>query len=188
VNFRSDFLPYQGRKLRFQKALKLLSVSLTILLLALGFYLQMELLKVNRNRDELRRKIEPDFLAVMMDGKKMTTLKDAVAGLGSLFRRIENDKKGLITDREAASAKLALLLEAFNSCAKPTDLNIDSISITSRDIVVVGDTSSRANTLRLLDALKKGGLDAIPQHLYPKGDRDNFYITMTPTKLSGTAQ
>jgi hypothetical protein len=75
-----------------------------------------------------------------------------------------------------------MALEAFNSCAAATDLNIDSISITAGNIIVVGDTSSRRNTLRLFEAIDKGGLKILQQRLYPKDDRDNFSVTVVPAK------
>jgi len=188
ANFRSDFLPFQGKKLRLQKTMKLLGISLTILLLALGVYLQTDLWKVNHNRDALHRKFAPDYLAVVLDDRKMPAFKEAVGKLGRLFRQIESEKKGLITNREAASAKLAMILESFNNCAKPTDLNIESVTITAANIVVVGDTSSRASTLRLFEEIKKTGFDVLSQNLDAKGGRDNFSVTVIPGKSSGSAQ
>jgi hypothetical protein len=74
------------------------------------------------------------------------------------------------------------VLEAFNKCAEQTNLNIDSISITTRTISIAGDTSSRENTLKLFDAIRESKLDILQQNLDAKGGRDNFSITVTPKK------
>ena len=63
VNFRSDFMPFQGRKLRLEKTLKFASISVTVLLLALGMYFQMPLLKMNDYRSQLRKKFAKDYSA-----------------------------------------------------------------------------------------------------------------------------
>ncbi|GAH58600.1 unnamed protein product, partial [marine sediment metagenome] len=40
INFRSDFMPYQGKKLRLQKTLKFAAISVTVLAFAVGVYFQ----------------------------------------------------------------------------------------------------------------------------------------------------
>jgi hypothetical protein len=78
------------------------------------------------------------------------------------------------------SSKLTLVLAAFNKCAKQTDLNIKSITITAKDIIVTGDTSSRQNTLKLFSTLRNNDLDLLRQNFDTKGGRDNFNITLSP--------
>ena len=183
INFRSDFMPYQGKKARLQKTLKFASISVTVLLLALGIYLTPKLLQVNENRSRLRSKFEKDYLTVMLDQKKLPAKpKDAVGKLSSLKRRIENEKKGLITDKQAVSVKLRLVLEAFNKCAKKTGLNINSISIADKTIHIVGDTAPRANrnTLKVFDAIREIGLNISQEILSSQHGRDTFSITVTP--------
>ncbi len=183
VNFRDDFMPYQGRKLRMQKALKFASISVTILLVAIGLYFQTQLLKMNKSRSRLRDKLELDYLAVMLDERKLPAKStEAVRKLGSVLRRIENERKGLITDQEAISAKLAMVLEAFNKCASKTKLNIDSISITTRNISIAGDTSGRKNTLEFFDTVRNSGLEISKESFNAKGGRDSFTITVEPAK------
>ena len=178
ADFRGDFMPYQGRMLRLRRAVRFLSISVILLALAAGGYFQMQLMSVNRYRNALRSKFEPDYLAVMLDAKKMPSLKKATGNLGSILRRIENDRKGVITDKEAITAKLTLVLEAFNSCARPTDLSIDTVTISTANIIIVGDTSSRANTLRLFESIKQVGLEILQQRLDSKEGRDKFSITV----------
>jgi hypothetical protein len=186
VDFRSDFMPYQGKRARLRKSVKVLGICLAVLLLALGLYFQMQLLNVNKDRSDLRRKFAPEYSAVVLGEKKMPAMKEAVRRLGTLFRRIESEKKGIVTDQEAVAARLTLVLGAFNNCAKVTDLNVESISITPGSILVVGSTSGRANTLRLFEAIKNGGLEIIQQGILPKDNRDNFTVTVIPLKKVGS--
>jgi len=183
VNFRNDFMPYQGKKVRLQKTLKVLSVSVSVLMLALGMYVTSQLLQWNKYRSRLREKFKPDYLAVMPGQKKPpSNLKESVRKLGSVLRRIENEKKGLITDEEAISAKLTLVLSAINECAAQTDLHVDSVSITAKAIRITGNTAAlgNRNTLKFFDAIKKNRLQILQQRLYSEGKRDVFSITVAP--------
>ena len=183
VNFRNDFMPYQGRKVRLQKAMKFSSVSVVVLMLAAGVYFQLQLRQENKYRNQLFEKLETQYSAVMF-GKKPLAKSDPVKKLEGELRRIESVKKGLlsVTGEESISAKLTLVLEAFNKCAAQTNLNIDSISITTKTISIAGDTSSRENTLKLFDAIRNSGLEILQQYLDAKGGRDNFSITVMPKK------
>jgi hypothetical protein len=183
VNFRNDFMPYQGKKVRLQKAMKILSVSMIVLMLAMGLYFQLQLLQKNKYHNQLRKKFEKEYAAVMF-GKKPPPKTSPVKKLAGELRRIRDVKSGQlsITGEESISAKLTLVLEAFNKCAAQTKLNIDSISITSRNIRITGDTSSSKNTLKLFDAIRKSKLEILQQSLDTKGGRNNFRITVEPKK------
>jgi hypothetical protein len=184
VNFRDDFSPFQGKKLRLQKTLKYLSISVTVLLLSIGLHFQISLFDVNGYRSDLRDIFAKDYSAAM-PGQKLsnkTRMREAVRKLGSLLRRIESEKKGLITDKESVSSKLTLVLNAFNKCAAQTNLNIKSISITTKDIGITGDTSNRRNTLAVFDTVRKSGLEISKEAFAPKGARDTFTITVVPKK------
>jgi hypothetical protein len=183
VNFRNDFMPYQGKKVRLQKAMKFSSVAVIVLMLAAGLYFQLQLWQENKYRNRLHEKFEKQYSAVML-GKKLPAGSDPVKKLTGELRRIESVKKGLlsVTGEEAISAKLTLVLEAFNKCAAQTNLNIDSIAITTKTISIAGNTSSRENTLKLFDAVRNSGLEVLQQYLEAKGGRDNFSITVEPKK------
>jgi hypothetical protein len=178
INFRSDFMPYQGKKLRLQKALQFASVSVTILLLAVGLYFQTQLLKSNKNISRLHNKLAKDYSAVML-GQTLPRKTSPTRKLGSELRRIKDLKSELIGagGQKSLSSKLALILGAFNECAAPTNLNIDSITITDNMMSIDGDTSSRSNTLKLYNVMK-GNFDVLPRHVEGKGPRDNFSITL----------
>jgi hypothetical protein len=183
VNFRSDFSPYQGKRVKLQTAVKFLSVSVALLAVVAGVYFQMQLWQQNKYRAQLDAKFAKQYLAVMF-GKKPPPKISPLKKLEGELKRIENVKKGLlsVTGEESISAKLTMVLDAFNKCAAQTNLNIDSIGITARTISISGDTSSKENTLKLFDAIRSSGLEIVQQNLGAKGDRDNFSITVTPKK------
>jgi len=185
VNFRDDFSPFQGKKLKLQESLKYLSISVTVLLLAIGLYFQIiRVFRVNGFRSDLRDRFAKAYSAAM-PGQKLSDkdkIRDGVRKLSSLLRRIESEKKGLITDEQAVSSKLTLVLDAFNKCAAQTNLNIKSISVTARDIGITGDTSNRRNTLAFFDTVRNSGLEISKEAFAPKGARDTFTITVVPKK------
>lgn len=184
INFRSDFMPYQGKKKRTQSAVKFLSISVTILLLALGVYTQLQLLQKNKPRKLLREKFAKQY-SIVMSGKTLPTKsKEAKGKLDRELRRIHNVQKGLLsaTGEKSLSAKLTLVLGAFNSCASQTNLSIDSVSITAKIITLVGSTSRRSNTLKLRKAIEDNDLIIQQDRLEEKGGRDNFTITVIPKK------
>jgi hypothetical protein len=181
INFRNDFMPYQGKRLRLQKALRFLSVSVIVLLFIVGSYAQAKLWQKNKDRSKLARKLESQYSEVMFS-RKPPAQSDPVKKLAGELRRIRDVRSGQlsITGEESIPAKLTLVLEAINKCAEPTDLSIESVLITARSISITGDTSSRRNTLRLFDALKETNFEILQQNLYAKDRRDNFSITIEP--------
>ena len=183
INFRNDFMPFLGKKLRIQKALKFLSVAASVFMVALGLYFQSRLIQQNSYRNQLWNKLKSQYSAVML-GEKPASRTDAPKKLAAELRRIKEVKSGqLSTMGEASiSARFTLVLEAFNNCAKKVGLNVDSVSITASNISIEGDTASRQNTLELFEALKKGGLNVLQQRLDSKGGRDIFRITVEPKK------
>ncbi len=156
-----------------------------ILMIAVGSYFQLELLRQNKYRSQLREKFARDY-SVVMSGKKLPSkTREAANRLSRELRRIKNVKSGQlsITGEESVAAKLTLLLEAFNKCAAKTNLVVDSISITTKSIVIAGETSRRKNTLILYDAIRQVKLDILQESLVEdKGGRDNFRITVGPLK------
>jgi len=185
MNFRNDFMPYQGKKLHLLKTIRFLSVSLAVLMFALGLYFQSQLIQQNRYRTQLWNKLKDQFSQVML-GEKPVNRAEAPKRLAAELRRIKEIKSGqLSTMGEASiSVKLTMVLDAFNKCAKKVGLNVDSISITPANISIEGDTASRRDTLSLFEALKEGGLNVLQQRLDSKGGRDIFRITVE-TKKTG---
>ncbi len=185
IDFRRDFMPYQGKKLRLQKTLKFLSISVAVLVLAVGLYGQAELFKQSKYRNGLREKLRTEYAAVM-SGQKPPAGTDPVRRLASELRRIQELKSGQrsITGEESLSSKLSLVLEAFNKCAAETNLSIDVLTVTPRNATISGDTSGRANTLRFFEAIRQTGLQIVEHRYELKGPRDTFSVTVEPQKKS----
>ncbi|MHC4110562.1 MAG: hypothetical protein ACYSUY_05765 [Planctomycetota bacterium] len=185
INFRSDFMPYQGKKQRMEKALKFASVSVTILLLALGVYFQMPLLKTNEYRSELRKKFAKDYLAVLPGEKKLPAkFKDAVRKLrkeDDRIQRVQSGRSGT-TGEESMMSKLTLVLEAFNKCAAATNLKINKVSVTEKNIRIEGDTASMQKTLELRKSIEKSNLEILQDNIIEKNRRSVFSITVVPKK------
>ena len=183
VDFREDFSPFQGKKLRQQKMLKIAAIFVTILFVAVGLYFQTQLFSVNGSKNIIRNRFAKDY-AVVMPGQKPPGGTAAVRKLESELRRIEAEKKGVFTDEKSISSNLTLALTAFNDneCAKQTNLNIDTITVTTKNIIITGDTSGRQNTLKFFEVLGKNGLENLKFNFSLKGGRDNFNITVVPKK------
>ncbi len=181
VDFRDDFSPFQGKKIKMQKALKFAAISVTGLLIFVGLYFQTQLFTINKYRSRLSEKFSKDYSAVML-GQKPPEGAAAVRELGKELRRIRDAKKGLITIKgeKSISSKLTLALTAFNKCAAQTNLDIKSISITARDIIITGETSSRQNTQKLFKTVRNNGLEILREAYDLKGGRDSFSITVVP--------
>jgi len=181
VDFREDFSPFQGKKLRQQKTLKTAAISVTILLVAVGLYFQTQLFSVNRDMNNLHSKFAKDYAEVTLEQLSADLkIKDAVRELGKLLRRIENEKKGLFTDEKSISSNLTLVLAAFNKCAAQTNLNIDTIIITAKDIMITGDTSNRQKRQRFFETVRNSGLEIVRERYELKDNRENFNISVTP--------
>lgn len=183
VNFRDDFMPYEGKRARLQKTLKFLGISITVVMLALGTYFQMQLLRRNIPRRRLRDKFEKQY-SVVMAGKKLPARLDPVKKLEGELRRTRAFIKGggIILGEESISTKLMLVLKAFNECAASTRLEIDRIYVTGKTMSIVGSTSNQKTTLRLFNAIKKNKLDILSESMDRKGGRGNFSITVAPKK------
>ncbi|UCC98307.1 MAG: hypothetical protein JSW66_00135 [Phycisphaerales bacterium] len=181
VDFRSDFNPFQGKKLKLHKTLKFAAVSVTILLIAAGLFFHTQLFSVNRDRSNLRSAFAKDYADVTLERlSNSVTTRKAVTDLEKLLRHVEAEKKGLIADKTSISSKLTLVLAAFNKCAAQTGLNIKSITITTKDIDITGDTSSRQNRQKIFDTIRSSGLEIVRERYILVEGRETFGITVAP--------
>jgi hypothetical protein len=181
INFRDDFSPFQGKKVRQRKTLKTAAISVTILLVAVGLYFQTQLFSANRNKSNLRSKFAKDYAEVTL-GKLPNNfkIKDSVRDIARLLRRIEDEKKGLSPTEKSIASYLTQVLAAFNKCAAQTNLNIDTIVITTKDIMIMGDTSNRQSRQRFFETIRNSGLDIKREGYSLKNDRESFRITIEP--------
>ena len=181
VDFREDFSPFLGKKQRFRKTLKTSAISVTILLVAVGLYFQVQLFSVNKDRDRLRSRFAKDYAEVTLEQLPSNLkIKNAVNELKRLQRRIKDENKGLYSEEKSISSNLTMVLKAFNECAAQTDLNIDTITITAKDIMITGDTSNRQSRQKFFDTVRKNKLEIIREGYSLKDNRENFRITVTP--------
>lgn len=178
VNFRNDHMPYEGTKLRTNRALKFLSISVTVLLLAVGVYFQAQWMYVSKMHADISDKFQPDYVAVMVGKKFPATIREAVRNVEKELNRLMAEKGIKGAPQESISAKLTLVLQAMNSCAAQTGLVIDTITITTKTIYINGSTSNRRSTDSVLDAMKKTGLEVQDHQVGADGERDNFDMTV----------
>lgn len=185
VNFRNDHMPFLGKKLRVQKAVRFLSISLAILFLAVGIYFQAHLMRVNRGRVALRARLEPDYLAVMLNKRELPEKMDrALRDVEGELRRVRQGRSGEWTDQASTPARLAQVLMALNACATQTDVNIRTITIGS-NIVISGDTNTRSSHIAVLDALEEVGLSRDSSGVTPQDDgRIVFTATLKPRRIT----
>ena len=183
VDFRKDFMPYEGKKMKQQKALKLAGIAVIVLMIALGLYFQLRIFTINGEQKQWNNKLTKQY-AALMSGKKPPARFTALKGLQSEVRRIKNVKSGQLSaaGKTSVPAKLTLILGAFNECAAQTKLNINSVSITDKSISITGDTSNRPNTIKLREAIKKTKLGTPTGVLNAKGGRDTFIISIATNK------
>jgi hypothetical protein len=135
------------------------------------------LLRENQNRQALRDKLEPDYLAVMPGKTQLpSTMKEAVGDLAKTLRIIKAEKTGVGADQESVSAKMTLVLQALNNCSKTTNLNVESVKISGTKITLSGTTSSRSKTNEVFDEMVKQGLEIGNQAV---GDDGKFSVTVT---------
>lgn len=183
VNFRDDFSPFEGKKIKTLNSLKAAAISVTILLIAVGLYFQTQLFKINRYRKKTHNKFAQEYKTVALKNlPDNVSIKTAVRDLGSLQRKIEAQTKGIDTDQTSILSKLTLVLSAFNKCADQTDLNIKMLTINNQNITITGDTSGRQKSITFFDQLRASGLAVDRPNYEIKGDRDGFSITVTPSK------
>jgi hypothetical protein len=180
VNFRDDFNPFQGKILKKQKALKFTAVSFVILFVAIGLYFHTQLFSTNRNTKKLHNRIAQEYAAVTFDTLPNNfNMNTAIRKLSTLKTSIEKQRQGIIPgDDTSISSKLTHLLSAFNKCAAQTNLNLEKITINEKNIVVTGDTSSRTNTIKLFDVIRKEGFSISNDRYDTSGGRDVFTMSL----------
>jgi hypothetical protein len=179
VDFRADFSPYQGKKIRFEKTLKIVSVCAVVCLLALGILAQTALVKANKPRKLERRKFNDDYMLVMGTNKVNKNLNVAVEQLKQEHRRLQRLNLGFSDDgKKTIPDKFAALLKAFNACADSVKLEIQSVDITSMTIHITGSTANEAGTRRLREAIEQNNLVIGREELLDKGGRHNFSMTI----------
>ena len=176
VNFRNDYMPHQGRRLQLQGAAKWASIAVTLLLIAVGLYLQLQTMHARKDRSDLRAKMAPDY-KVAMRGRNLTDRANPKDDLERELRRMMSNSGGVTSDD--ASGYLERVLKAMNDCkAQKLDINIEKISINPKTVTVVGDSHKTDEALKFFTALEKAGLPE-PLGSYGTGERVPFKVDST---------
>jgi len=180
VDFRRDFAPYQGRKMMMEKALKIMSISLTVMMLAAGLFLQMRTYVSNCYDKQLLDGYEQQYKKVVPGSKFIN--QEAINKLKREMFTIKQVKEGQLNASGQASVSVLLtnLLQTINEAGNVT-LTIDSITVQAKSIVITGETPSRENTLQLIAAIDKHPALRLSQPNYDlKAGKDSFSFTILP--------
>lgn len=189
ASWRSDFMPYQGKRMRLQKAMKFFAAAAVVLMFALGLYGLMQALQLKKYHSTLHKKFAEEYAAVMSGEKMPNKAKDATTKLSKTLRRVKDAQEGYsLVGEEAVAGKLGLVLQAFNKCASGTGLEINTVSITERAITISGSTAggNNSNTLKVFEAMKQSGLNILQQNFSTEGGRGNFNVTVEAQKTGGS--
>lgn len=179
VDFRPFFLPYQGKRAILEKTIKMLSVSMAVLFIAVGIFLHLWYYGTNNDRNRLKEKFRAEY-AIAMTGAKFTKGSEAVRKLKSEINRIKDVKSGLLSTagEDSVEARLTFLFEALNGVPKDVDIEIEKIAITTKTMNITGSTSSRGY-LPLFGAVDKHPKLTRGQSSYQsKDNRDHFRLTI----------
>ena len=185
VDFRQDFMPYQGKKLMFERTLKALSISVTVMLLAVGLYFQLRLYTSNSYLNTLHQNIRNEYVAVF--GKAPDNDKEMLSKLKGELIRVQKVKSGQLSasGEASVSAMLTYVLEALNKAPANMKVNIEFITVGSQSIVIAGETASRENTLALFNAIDAHEHLKTSQNTYDQqGGVDKFRVTILPKDSS----
>lgn len=180
-DFRQDFMPYQGRKIIIQKTLRNICISISVILICLGMYFQIKLDGKKNDLAEITNIINTAYSDVMFGTSYKG--KEIVKKLDGVFRKLEREKKGVgFGDEKSATAKLSFVLEALNNkILKNINYEIDTITITAKQMTVIGSTASKAHTLKLFNAFDRHPKLKRAQHRTKlKGGRDTFTLMLEP--------
>jgi hypothetical protein len=183
VDFRRDFMPYQGQRKVLEGSLRVVSISVTVLLLAVGIFFQLKAFRMNRYAARLEQKNLTEHKAVMF-GRTPPSGMQPSSNLKREYTRVKSIEEGIgLGDDNSIPAKLTYFLEAVNNTPANVDIAIQQITVTGRSMKVKGDTNSRAGTMSLLNEIKKHPRITLgSERIATDGVRDVFEITLEPKK------
>jgi len=182
LDFRTDFMPYQGKKMRFQSAMKWACVSATLLVLAWGGRLQANWFQAKSDRDALKDRLREDYTRVM-PGKTDLPAKSPVKALQTTIRAIKDVQGGRLdlAGSQPTLAKLTLVLKAINQSFTATKLEINSVTIAASSLTINGTTATTAGRLQFRKALQSQNIgDVSMTQLTPKNGRAPFSVSIKP--------
>jgi len=181
LDFRREFLPYQGKKIRFQSAMKWACVSATLLVLAWGGRLQANWFQAKSDRNALKDSLREDYTRVMPGKKDLPN--NPVRDLEKAIREIKDVQGGRLDlgGSQSTLAKLTLVLKAINQSHKPTGLEIDRVTIAASSMSINGTTASTAGRLKFKTALQSQEIGQVNMTMGGvKNGRAPFSVAIKP--------
>jgi hypothetical protein len=181
IDFRQDFMPYQGKRAMLEKTLKMLSISVTLMLLAVGLYFQLRLYRANSYLSGLHQNMKTEYMAVF--NKQPPSEKEVLSNLNREAIRVEKIKRGQIgaSGEASVSALLTYVFQSLNGVPPNVQVNIDYITVGAKSILIAGDTPSREATIALFNSFDAHQHLKTSQPSYDfKGGRDQFKVTILP--------
>lgn len=181
IDFRQDFMPYQGKRAMLEKTLKMLSISVTVMLLAVGLYFQLRLYRANSYLSGLHQNMKTEYMAVF--NKPPPSENEVLSNLNREAIRVEKIKRGQIgaSGEASVSALLTYVFQSLNGAPPNVQVNIDYITVGAKSILIAGDTASREATIVLFNSFDAHQHLKTSQPSYDfKGGRDQFKVTILP--------
>ena len=182
LDFRREFMPYQGKKMRFQSAMKWACVSATLLVLAWGGRLQANWFQAKSDRNALKDSLRDDYIRVMPG--KTDLPGNPVRELGRAIRTIKNVQGGRLdlAGSQSTLAKLTLVLKAVSQSHQSTGLEIDRVTIAITSLSITGSTASTAGRLKFMSALQSQKIGEVNMQMVGvKNGRAPFSVSIKTT-------
>ncbi len=154
-DFRQDFMPYQGKRMIMQKALRLISLALTVIMLTAGTYFQTQTFIRNRYTARLTEKLTAEYSAAMY-GVGPPAKESVASRLKREYSNVKRTQLGLNPgDDDSIPAKITYIFEALNQTPKSVNLKVDRVTISPSVMRIQGSTNNRKSTLDLFESIKK---------------------------------
>lgn len=180
ADFRRDFMPYEGKRKIMEGSLRLISIAVTVLLVAVGAFFQFKTFRMKSYSRQLQQKTVDQYKLMYT-----TAPKSGASILTYLKRNYKNvqSEKGTgpsAGDMTSPPVKLTTFLEVVNRLPNTVDVQIESMKVTTKSMKVKGSTNARSSTNALLAGIKDSkSLTLSSQQIQP-GQRDGFDITIDP--------
>ena len=182
ADFRREFSPFKGATEAIRKTLRIASICVTIVLLALSFYVYNQMGQVKGKTSQLNERILADYPTVMRGANIPSNRTPAEALKREIIRVKRAGKNELGSDVGSVPSMLTLLFKSLNQVASSVDYQFDSIDIKRNSIVLNGSTGSSSETLKLYQTIKSNPrlvTGQFSQSRNSKTGRDTFKLTAT---------
>jgi len=176
VDFRADFMPYAGKKLIMQKTLRVISISLAILMIALATFFQSKVFMNKKDVGRLREKMENEYSAAMYGKEAPKRLSIARSLMAEHTRVSKLRKPG--GDDNSVPAKFTYILEAINSAPPKIDIKVSTLTVSEKTMRIIGNTKSRPATLSLFKSIKDHPKLKKSNENLEAGSRDSFTVDL----------